>query len=526
MELLPEQEENNDDVSDLPALPISVRMKDGQLVDTASNKWRVRSPKRGTYHTINWDRLEGSGKRPVLSVRARHLVKLYMIYSLSKRVWTTTLECFTSLVSFERWLKEQFDSSPPTQKRFDWGNLDERSIRAFQIWRSKQTVRAGHTLSHLRSFYAWGIARHYPDFSHDMLSVLRTVRGIPTPRGQNVRLRHPLKGPLSPEEVLLVRRAVKENQGEDQDRALVMLHLELGMNPYANVQLLNRDFRRYDVAGKLYYQLDVPQVKKRTVHRDTKRRPISHDLGALLEKIQQGGPEEPLLYWLAPSGPEKAIRDAMRRFAKAANLISPVTSTLLKLYPRRFRYTLATYMAEEGASKYHIAEILDHTDLQHAHVYVETVSSIAESVAKATDADLQPIVNRFLGKIIESPEKADGKETASAVIPAIPSHLPLPVLNVSGVGMCGRDVRKDGLCRLFPPLSCYLCPSFAALRTGPHKELLESLDTFVTEMQGAVDQRILKQLDDIRGAIKEVLTQLQLTPGTRPKMTGGGDENL
>ena len=523
MELLPEQEYSNDDVSDLPALPSLVRMKDGQLVDTASNRWQVRSPKRGTYHTIDWDRLEGAGKCPVLSARARYLAKLYMIYSLSKRVWTTTLEHFTSLIYFDRWLGEQFDSSPLIQKCFDWGALDERDIRAFQIWRSKQTVRAGHALSHLRCLYAWGIARHYPDFSPNMLSILRTVKGIPIPRGQNVRFRHPLKGPLSPEEVLLVRRAVKENQGKDQDRVLVMLHLELGMNPYANVQLLNRDLRRYDVAGKLYYQLDVPRVKKRTVHRDTKRRPISHDLGALLEKIQQGGPEEPLLYWLSPAYPENAIRDAMHHFAKAANLISPVTSTMLKLHPRRFRYTLATYMAEEGASEYHIAEILDHTDLQSAHIYVETVSSIAESVAKATDADLQPIVNRFLGKIIDPPEKANGKETASAVIPAIPSHLPLPVLNVGGVGMCGRDVRKDGLCRLFPPLSCYLCPSFAALRTGPHKELLESLDTFVTEMQSIVDQRILKQLDDIRRAIQEVLAQL--ASDTKPQRTGGGDDN-
>ena len=89
--------------------------------------------------------------------------------------------------------------------------------------------------------------------------------------------------------------------------------------------------------------------------------------------------------------------------------------------------------------------------------------------------------------------------------------------------MCGRDVRKDGLCRLFPPLSCYLCPSFAALRTGPHKELLESLDTFVTEMQSIVDQRILKQLDDIRKAINEVLAQL--ASDTKPQRTGGGDDN-
>jgi hypothetical protein len=74
--------------------------------------------------------------------------------------------------------------------------------------------------------------------------------------------------------------------------------------------------------------------------------------------------------------------------------------------------------------------------------------------------------------------------------------------------MCGRDVRKDGLCRLFPPLSCYLCPSFAALRSGPHEELLASIEGFIQAAEGTVDARILIQLNDIRVAIREVLEQL------------------
>ena len=62
--------------------------------------------------------------------------------------------------------------------------------------------------------------------------------------------------------------------------------------------------------------------------------------------------------------------------------------------------------------------------------------------------------------------------------------------------MCGRDVRKDGLCRLLPPVSCYLCPSFAALRDGPHREMLGSIETFLDEARDIRDRRIPMQLDE------------------------------
>ena len=62
----------------------------------------------------------------------------------------------------------------------------------------------------------------------------------------------------------------------------------------------------------------------------------------------------------------------MRRFSKAAGLISPRTGKPLMITPRRFRFSIATHMAEEGASLFHIAEVLDHSDTQNVRVYVET----------------------------------------------------------------------------------------------------------------------------------------------------------
>jgi len=60
--------------------------------------------------------------------------------------------------------------------------------------------------------------------------------------------------------------------------------------------------------------------------------------------------------------PVQAKVRPMNRFSAAAGLVSPRTGKRLFLNPRRFRYSIAKHMAEEGASIFHIAELLDHSD--------------------------------------------------------------------------------------------------------------------------------------------------------------------
>jgi hypothetical protein len=324
-----------------------------------------------------------------------------------------------------------------------------------------------------------------------------------------VRFRDQLKGPFSPDELLLIRRAIQAGAGTDRDRAVVMLHLELGLNPNATSRLRKQDLKRYETDSGVFYQLDVPRVKKRTARRESRRCPISLQLGRLLENLRPEKADEYLLHWLTPAHPEHAVNQALCRFGKAAGLISPRTGELLKLNARRFRFTLATQKAEEGASKFAIAVALDHADLSYVNVYVETASSIADPVAQATDAALLPLVRRFQGKIVDDISTSAFAGLPNQMIPAAAPHL--PILNVTGLGMCGRDIRRDGLCRLFPPLSCYLCPSFAALQTGPHQEMLDSIETVIHQGEETLDRRVVMQLDEIRLAIKQVLDQIALT---------------
>ena len=486
--------------SDLPPLPSSVISLDGQLVDTSAACWRFRSSSDGgKVILIPWERLD---EPAILSDRARYFAKLFLADKTSRKKARTIENDFRMFRRFQDWLGSVRRSS------FDWGDLSEGLARAFLAHGVEHTADKGNDFSRLRTFYRWGVARQHRDFDPGLFRILQSITAVGNSKGHNVRFRDTVKGPFSPDELLLISRAVSQGQGADQDRAVVMLHLELGHNPNASVRLRNKDFVRYETKSAVAYQVEVPRVKKRTSRRETKSRPISAVLGRLLEGLQRGGSDTPLLHWLLPTNPESAINHAMRRFAQEVNLISPRTQRRLVINPRRFRFSIATHMAEEGASVFHIAEVLDHSDTQNVRVYIETVSSIADPVAKATDEVLAPLVRRFQGTIIEATGSPGLAGLPNQVIPPISPHIGIAHLNAGGIGMCGRDVRKDGLCRLLPPLSCYLCPSFAALRGGPHREMLTSIEAFLAGNLETSDKRILMQLADVRVAIGQVLDQL------------------
>jgi integrase len=483
----------------LPPLPSRVISMDGQLVDTSTVCWHFRSSSDGgKLILIPWDRLD---EPAILSDRAQYLAKLFLADKVSRKKARTIENDFRMFRRFQDWLGSVRRSA------FDWSGLTEGLARAFLAHGVEHTADKGNDFSRLRTFYRWGVARQHCDFDPGLFRILQSITAVGNSKGHNVRFRDLLKGPFSPDELLLISRAVIQGQGADQDRAIVMLHLELGHNPNSSARLRNKDFVRYETKSAVAYQIEVPRVKKRTSRRETKSRPISLALGRLLEGLQKGGSDAPLLHWLSPTNPEGTINQTMRRFAQELNLISPRTQRRLVINPRRFRFSIATHMAEEGASVFHIAEVLDHSDTQNVRVYIETVSSIADPVAKATDEALAPLVRRFQGSIIDSSSPAFA-ERPNQVIPAIATHLGIANLNAGGIGLCGRDVRKDGLCRLLPPLSCYLCPSFAALRDGPHREMLDSIEVFLKGNQEVSDKRILTQLADVSVAIRQVLDQL------------------
>jgi hypothetical protein len=481
-------------LADLPSPSRSVLSFDGQLVDTSKEIWRLRSSLDGGKRIdLDWARQK---KANVLGLHAQGLLRLYFADRITRKKARTIENDFRMFLRLQKWLSSR------NQLLCEWADLTEGLVRAFLQHGVEHTADKGNDFSRLRTFYRWGVARQYEDFDPGFLDILRSITAVGNAKGHSVRFRDVLRGPFTSDELLLIGRAVREGLGTSQDRAIVMLHMELGHNPDASVRLRNSDLIRYETTSAVVWQLDVPRVKKRIPRRETKRRPISHALGSLLTSLHYGSADDPLLHWLPASHPEGTINQAMRRFAEAAHLISPRTQHRLRMNARRFRFSIATHMAEEGASLFHIAEVLDHSDTQNVRVYVETASSIADPVARATDGALTPLVHRFQGRMVDS----DGPGGLSHQrIPAATPHLRIPPLDVGGIGYCGRDVVREGLCQLLPPLSCYLCPSFAALRTGPHRQMLASIDESLRLQEPQSDRRILVQLDQVRAAIRQVI---------------------
>ena len=118
-------------------------------------------------------------------------------------------------------------------------------------------------------------------------------------------------------------------------------------------------------------------------------------LGRLLERLQRGGPDDPLLHWLPSENPEGGINHAMRRFARERTWSHRERNGALVINPRRFRFSIATYMAEEGASAFHIAEVLDHSDTQNVWSILRPCPLSSTRSRKATDAALAPLVGGF-----------------------------------------------------------------------------------------------------------------------------------
>jgi hypothetical protein len=498
-------------------LPASTTVtKDRQLVDTSQRVWQFRvSNDGGRIIKINWSVLERDASPISLSPRTIELFQLYLRRKLGFSKGHTIRNDFAMLRRFFRWLRT-YDHINKRNEPFDWEMADEKVFRLF-LEHGLRTGERGNDFSRLRDFYCWGaFVQHQPEFNEQLALSLRAVRARGNVKGAAVRFRDIVKGPLDRAEQRLVIDALRGGQGRAKDRAVVMVHLELGINPNSTVRLKNRDLLKFELNAvengnsiiRTLYQLAIPRVKKRKEYREVKVRPISRELGTLLEALKKGGPDEPLFHWLVDYYPEGGVDQAIKRFAEEANVVSPRTGRTLWLAPRRFRYTLGTEAAREGASPARIAELLDHTDLQNVKVYVEASSYVVNQLGKRFDEVFGPIARRFRGKVVDSHREPAFPGVLPKIIPSTSLHLPVLPVDVGGIGMCGRDIQKHGLCRLAPPLTCYPCEFFAAFRDGPHAEVLQALEEIQEELKKSSDVRIPMQLEEVTAAAKQLVAQI------------------
>ena len=489
----------------LPPLPPTIWTRDQQQVDTRGKQWWMRtSIWGGSRFSINWQRTTDQRYRHILSQRAWHLTALYIVHRLQRQQTGTAARDFNSVLHFERWLVTQVEQGffQFDQQLFNWSDLTEAVVTEY-VGDCDQIGAKGRHFITLRSFYQWGVAQGYQDFDAATLEMLGSIPTRSHVSGHIVRSWNPEKGPLTPDEKWLLKQALRQKLGRQEDRILIQILLELGLRPHAMLLLRHQGLKRYEAPGAMRYELAVTTIKRRTQARETKGYPITPELGRLLELPQERKPQEPLLYWLPEAQPHASIRRALRRFVEEANLISPRTGKQLNLYPYRLRYTLATYLFEMGAPLAAIAAALGHKGTRKAGIYIKTTAAIADKIAQALDPAMEPLVQRFLGQAVIDTVSPDCQNLILSAVP----HLQHLQTEISVVGLCKRAQPAD--CQRAQPLACYLCPFFAALKSGPHRELLEAIKRFVEQGKGKVDASILKQHDDVQMAIQQLLKWTQ-----------------
>ncbi len=340
----------------LPAVRPQVITKDRQIVDTTNDMWRFRaSDDGGRLLHIDWPMIAAACAPMVLSARAMQILKLYVAHRLT---FSKGMTVWNDAVMFRRFFRWYAAGALRAYRPglFEWGLVTEEVFRAF-LEHGLTTASKGNDFARLREMYTWGsFGVQLPEFDTDLALVLKTIRAQGNVKGAAVRFRDPLKGPLDQDEQRIVAQAIAAGAGTRFDRAVVMLHLELGLNPQSTARMKNADLRVFSAnivengrsKSITKYQVHAPRVKKRREFRETRTRPVSDRLGELLSALRTGGPVDPLFHWLPADAPEEGINQAMARFVTAARVISPRTRSLLHLTPRRLRSTLATEMAREG----------------------------------------------------------------------------------------------------------------------------------------------------------------------------------
>jgi integrase len=460
---------------------------DSAALKTRGDVWRLDAEK-----SINWKLLPPTGKAIETTLR------LFVRYLCSDRSPATVASYFRGLTGILRALDElQVNTS----------DLTIFNVALFHRLRAHLSstlavATVGWSLHAFRLWYVWCSDADIDGFEFDTAIALESLVIGGGPKGEAVLGHDPKLGPLHATEFdrlfLALREATRNGTMPDQDLAVAWLFVAFGCNPRHLYLLNDEDLLKTEMAdGTVKYELRIPRIKKPGVGERTqfRTRPLRSDIGELLERIvrQNAGARmfiqvsmpnqkfSPAMFML--SQPRESLMGtefemqayrwrtlhfnlALSRVVRQLNLKGR-DGEPLSLTPRRLRYTFATRLVQDGVSAALLADLLDHTDLQHVMVYYNARSDIVVRLDRAMAMRLAPWAQAFMGTIVRSETDAlRGDDPASRV-----RFFDAGQRKIENVGSCG----EFGFCGLAAPIACYTCVRFQPWLEAPHGMVLDAL---------------------------------------------------
>lgn len=406
----------------------------------------------------------------------------------------------------------------------DTASISPREIACYgATLNPSQSWRVGALNPLLQKWFHLGLE----GVSKDCIDYLRHRRKPGNTKGAAVRTRDPEEGPFTDAEFQAIFRALAaaEESGSIPIWAILLSKLlaACGGRPSQYAALKIKDFTPADpsTSPPAPAKLALPRIK--TGHEHARVEFLECDLSARTAELMsahirlliegrgetQDSPLFPVsllrlartedssrpaqdLFFGHPTGAN--LSNFLARELDVLSIVSERTDFApISLSPRRFRRTLATRLAEEGASKAVIADRLGHTDLQNVDVYFEASPSIVGNIDRAMGAALEPIALAFKGRIIGSEQQATFQGAPGTRIVDFR-------VSSTGIGSCA----KGGGCALTKPVACYTCLRFEPWLDGPHEEVLRHL---LVERERCADERIAGVNDDAITALQETIAE-------------------
>lgn len=455
------------DVSDLPPLPNFAMTKDGVQYRPLESDWYLQSI-NGKY-TFKFSRLK------LLSARIVHCLRLLIIWHLEKNSFSHAKNIF---YAFEVFYRIQISSQ---EKTFSVISLGQ--IMSYRVTLDYDTE---WKMGMLRILFTDMAELGYGICDADTLRFLRTAEFAGNPKGNDARTRNPQTGAFDEVELQAMQAAVNTAFAAGKislyDFALTWLFLSYGSRPISFAALKECDLIvSVGQDGSHTYALRVPRAKQHggSIRGEFKVRYCSKQVGELLEVViennrkmrdargQQQDIDWPMFMAAVNSG-IPGLEYHVSSSSISANAASIFKGILpFKTNAKRFRITLPTRAADEGASIYDVAEILDHSDTQNVAVYFEAGPAQAERLDRHMAMELAPIAQAFAGTLIDSEREGLGPRGRKSLIfdRSLKDNITEPLGDCGQMSFCGLTV----------PYSCYTCIHFQPFIDGPHEEFMDSL---------------------------------------------------
>lgn len=93
----------------------------------------------------------------------------------------------------------------------------------------------------------------------------------------------------------------------------------------------------------------------------------------------------------------ESLTNELKKIAKRYSIVSERTGEIINLSPRRFRYTLGSNLAKNGASISEIAQALDHSNISSAGIYIKNIVDNVAKIDSHMNKFMSPLSNIFMG---------------------------------------------------------------------------------------------------------------------------------